>query len=96
MAEKLNSQSVQGWLKNHAGWSRKSNALMKEFRFSSFRDAIVFVNRVATLADGANHHPDILVQYDRVQITLSTHSAGGITEKDLKLAEQLDFSTSAG
>lgn len=96
MAEKLNSQSVLGWLKNHAGWTRKSNALLKEFKFSSFRDSIVFVNRIATLADDANHHPDILVQYNRVHITLSTHSAGGITEKDLKLAEQLDFSTSAG
>jgi 4a-hydroxytetrahydrobiopterin dehydratase len=96
MSDKLSSQSVLGWLKTHQGWSRKSNALLKEFRFSSFRDSIVFVNRIATLADDADHHPDILVQYDRVHITLSTHSAGGITEKDLKLAEQLDFSTSAG
>ena len=69
---------------------------MKEFKFPSFRDSIVFVNRIATLADEADHHPDILVQYKKVHITLSTHSAGGITEKDLKLAEQLDFSTSAG
>jgi 4a-hydroxytetrahydrobiopterin dehydratase len=83
-------------LKNHPGWSRKSNALLKEFKFSSFRDSIVFVNRIATLADDSDHHPDILVKYNRVHITLSTHSAGGITEKDLKLAEQLDFSTSAG
>jgi 4a-hydroxytetrahydrobiopterin dehydratase len=96
MAEKLNSQSVLGWLKNHQSWSRKSNTLWKEFKFSSFRDSIVFVNRIATLADDADHHPDILVRYNRVHVTLSTHSAGGITEKDLKLAEQLDFSTSAG
>ena len=96
MAEKLNSQSVLDWLKKHPGWSRKSNALLKEFKFSSFRDSIVFVNRIATLADEAHHHPDILVKYTSVHITLSTHSAGGITQKDLKLAEQLDFSTSAG
>jgi 4a-hydroxytetrahydrobiopterin dehydratase len=96
MADKLNNQSIQAWLKLHAGWSRKSNSLVKEFKFGSFRDSIVFVNRIATLADDADHHPDISLRYDRVQITLSTHSAGGITEKDLKLAKQIDFSTSAG
>lgn len=95
-AEKLNSASIQGWLKNRTGWKRKSNMLIKEFEFSSFRDSIVFVNRVATLADEANHHPDIDVRYDRVTLTLSTHSSGGITEKDLKLAEKVDFATSAG
>jgi 4a-hydroxytetrahydrobiopterin dehydratase len=94
--EKLNGASIQSWLQAHAGWKRKSNALIKEFRFSSFRDSVVFVNRVATLADSANHHPDIDVRYDRVMLSLSTHSAGGITEKDLKLAEQVDFATSAG
>jgi 4a-hydroxytetrahydrobiopterin dehydratase len=94
--EKVNGASIQSWVKSHKGWARKSNALMKEFHFSSFRDSIVFVNRVATLADEANHHPDIDVRYDRVTLTLSTHSAGGITEKDLKLAEQVDFATSAG
>ncbi len=93
--EKLNGASIQSWLKAHAGWKRKSNALIKEFKFSSFRDSVVFVNRVATLADTADHHPDIDVRYDRVMLTLSTHSAGGITEKDLKLAEQVDFATSA-
>jgi len=94
--DKLNNASIQSWLSAHAGWKRKSNALIKEFRFSSFRDSVVFVNRVATLADSANHHPDIDVRYDRVTLALSTHSAGGITDKDLKLAEQVDFATSAG
>jgi len=94
--DKLNGASIQSWLSAHAGWKRKSNTLVKEFKFSSFRDSVVFVNRVATLADSANHHPDIDVRYDRVTLALSTHSAGGITEKDLKLAEQVDFATSAG
>lgn len=96
MAEKLTTQAIQGWLQTRPGWARKSNALVKEYRFASFRDSIVFVNRIAGLADAADHHPDIDIRYDRVRITLSTHSAGGITEKDLKLAEQMDFSTSAG
>jgi len=95
MADKLNRESVQGWLSGRAGWKRKSNALVKDFSFPSFRNAIVFVNRVATLADNADHHPDIHISFDRVSLSLSTHSAGGITQKDLTLAEKVDFSTSA-
>lgn len=94
-AEKLNADSIRGWLGARKGWKRRSNRLTKDFDFPSFRDSIVFVNRVATLADDHDHHPDIDVRYDTVTITLSTHDAGGITEKDLKLAEQIDFATSA-
>ncbi len=95
MADKLNKESIQGWLRDRDGWKRKSNKLIKEFGFGSFRDSIVFVNRVATLADSAHHHPDIEVRFDAVTLSLSTHDAGGITEKDLQLAEQIDFATSA-
>jgi 4a-hydroxytetrahydrobiopterin dehydratase len=55
----------------------------------------VFVNRVASLADELNHHPDIDIRYTAVLLTLSTHSAGGLTELDLKVAERVDFATSA-
>jgi len=95
MSKKLNAESIRGWLSQRPGWKRQSNRLLKDFQFPSFRDSIVFVNRVATLADEVNHHPDIDVRYDQVRLTLSTHDAGGITEKDLELAEQIDFATSA-
>ena len=95
MASKLNTESIRGWLDGRKGWKRRSNRITKNFHFSSFRDTIVFVNRVATLADTHDHHPDIDIRYDNVTITLSTHDAGGITEKDLALAEQIDFSTSS-
>ncbi|MCG6957005.1 MAG: 4a-hydroxytetrahydrobiopterin dehydratase [Gemmatimonadetes bacterium] len=95
MAEALDRQSIAGWLKRRAGWKRKGRALVKEFKFSSFRNSIVFVNRVATIADDMRHHPDIEILMDRVVLTLHTHSAQGITEKDLVLAEQVDFATSA-
>jgi 4a-hydroxytetrahydrobiopterin dehydratase len=94
-AEKLNTESVRGWLEQREGWKRRSNKLTKEFKFPSFRNSIVFVNRIATLADNLNHHPDIDIRYSTVTITLSTHDAGGITDKDLGLAEQIDFATSA-
>ncbi|MEC7740596.1 MAG: 4a-hydroxytetrahydrobiopterin dehydratase [Gemmatimonadota bacterium] len=95
MASKLNTESIRGWLDGRKGWKRRSNRISKSFHFNSFRDTIVFVNRVATLADTHDHHPDIDIRYDNVTITLSTHDAGGITEKDLALAEQIDFSTSS-
>ncbi len=95
MASKLNTESIRGWLDGRKGWKRRSNRISKSFHFNSFRDTIVFVNRVATLADTHDHHPNIDIRYDNVTITLSTHDAGGITEKDLALAEQIDFSTSS-
>ena len=99
MPEKLNDESISGWLDARNGWKRKGDAkgdaLVKNFRFPSFRDSIVFVNRMATLADDNNHHPDIDIRYDQVRVTLSTHDAGGITEKDLQMAEHIDFATSA-
>ena len=91
---KLNTESIRGWLSSRKGWKRRSNKIVKEFQFKSFRDSIVFVNRVATLADTHDHHPDIEVRYTTVTLTLSTHDAGGITEKDLELAEQVDFASS--
>jgi len=94
-AQKLNMESVRGWLQARKGWKRRSNALTKEFEFSHFRDTIVFVNRIATLADDLDHHPDIDIRYAKVTVTLTTHDSGGITDKDLKLAEQIDFATSA-
>ena len=92
---KLNTESVRGWLSTREGWKRRSNKLTKDFEFGSFRDSIVFVNRVATLADQLDHHPDIDIRYTTVTLTLSTHESGGITEKDLALAAQIDFATSA-
>lgn len=59
---------------------------MREFEFPSFADAIGFVDRVAEAADAANHHPDIDIRYRRVLVRWTTHSAGGITERDRELA----------
>ena len=95
MTDKLNDESIDGWLKGRKGWRRSGHSLIKSFDFLSFRDAIVFVNRVAGIADDIDHHPDIDVRYSTVLISLTTHSAGGLTDKDLKLAEKVDFATSA-
>ena len=72
------------------GWERKGNEIRRTYRFDSFMDAIAFVNRVAGLAESADHHPDIDVRYDRVRLGLSTHSAGGLTRRDFDLAARID------
>lgn len=94
MTDKLNNESIDGWLSSRKGWKRKEGTLTKEFRFTSFRDSIVFVNRIAGLADELDHHPDIHVSHSIVNLTLTTHSANGLTDKDLVLAERVDFATS--
>ncbi len=90
---KLNDASINDWLEGRTGWKREGDTLVKTFRFPSFRDSIVFVNRLATLADQDNHHPDIDIRYDRVRVGLSTHDAGGITDKDTTMAEKIEFAT---
>jgi 4a-hydroxytetrahydrobiopterin dehydratase len=72
------------------GWNREGDAIRKTYTLDSFAEAIAFVNRIAELAERANHHPDIDIRFDRVGCTLSTHSEGGLTGKDLDLARQLD------
>ena len=95
MSEKLNEESILGWLEKRPGWSLKENALVKEFRFKSFRDTIVFVNRIASLADESTRRPAIDIRNEMVRLTLSTPKAGGVSQQDLELAQRIDFATSA-
>ena len=95
MVNRLPQQEIDGWIASHPTWRFRDGAISKKYTFPSFRSAIVFVNRVATIADELNHHPDIGVRYNEVVVAVSTHDAGGVTEKDFKLAERIDFATSA-
>jgi len=87
---KLTTEAVQVALKKLPGWILKDEAIGKQYTWPSFPDAIKFVNQVADLAEHADHHPDILINYRRVTLTLSTHSEGGITQKDFDLAAQIE------
>jgi 4a-hydroxytetrahydrobiopterin dehydratase len=71
-------------------WARDGQRIRRQFRFASFAEAMAFVNRVAALAEEVDHHPDILVEYGRVTLTLSSHDAGGLTERDFRLAGRID------
>lgn len=70
-------------------WTRVGDSLENTFQLSGFPQAIAFVNRVAELAEQANHHPDIQIRWNKVSLSLSTHSAGGLTELDFELAAQI-------
>jgi len=95
MAEKLNKQSIQDWLEKRPGWKVKGQSLNKEFTFRSFRDAIVFVNRVASLADETTHPPGIDIRGSTVKLSLTSPEVKGISQGDLDLAQKVDFATSA-
>ena len=71
-------------------WTREGGQLVKRVSRSNFGEAMVYVNSVAQLAEGVNHHPDIDVRWSEVILRLSTHSAGGITQADLELAAAID------
>lgn len=92
MTQKLSDVEIQRALGGLAGWTRRGDTLTKTFTFQAFADGIGFVDRVAKIADGMNHHPDIDVRYTKVTMTLSTHDAGGITDKDLELARAMEGS----
>jgi 4a-hydroxytetrahydrobiopterin dehydratase len=90
MAELLSERDVARGLEGTA-WEREGDAIARELKLPDFAAAMAFVNRVAELAEAADHHPDILVHgWNRVRLTLSTHSAGGITRNDLDLAGRID------
>jgi 4a-hydroxytetrahydrobiopterin dehydratase len=81
---RLTSSDIQSRMKTLSGWTLEGDAIKKQFTFRDFPAAIAFVNRLAPKAEAADHHPDILVNYKRVTLTYSTHSEGGLTEKDFE------------
>jgi 4a-hydroxytetrahydrobiopterin dehydratase len=92
MAQKLTGDARGAALAKLAGWTEVQgrDAIQKAFRFSDFNAAFGFMARVALVAERMDHHPEWFNVYNRVDVTLSTHDAGGLTELDVKLAEAMD------
>jgi 4a-hydroxytetrahydrobiopterin dehydratase len=88
----LEDGEIDGRLRSLAGWRRGANSsIERELELADFAAAIDFIDRVAELAEAANHHPDILLHgWNKVRLTLSTHSQGGLTDADFSLAGQID------
>jgi 4a-hydroxytetrahydrobiopterin dehydratase len=92
MAEKLSDTARADALKGLGSWTYDSaaGAIHRDLRFKTFSEAFAFMTRVALLAEKADHHPEWSNVYNKVSITLSTHDAGGLTEKDIALATAID------
>jgi len=87
--ELLSDDEITARLGTLPGWERAGSSVSLTSARGDFRDALLYVGAVAYLAEAANHHPDILVQWNKVTLTLSTHSAGGLTAADFALAQQI-------
>jgi 4a-hydroxytetrahydrobiopterin dehydratase len=86
----LTDEQIAAYLSG-SDWDRDGQSLVREIKLRDFDDAIGFVNKVAAIAEEHDHHPDILIHgYNRVRLTLSTHSAGGLTELDVAMAARID------
>jgi len=87
---KLSAEQVESSLARLPEWAEVSGEIQRTFQFDDFVAAMRFVNAVADAAEQADHHPDILVRYNKVTLTLTTHDAGGITDQDFQLAKVAD------
>ena len=87
---KLADSDVARRLKTLSEWSQPGEEIQRAYRFKDFVQAMAFVERIAERAEAVQHHPDILIRYSRVTLSLSTHDAGGITEKDFDFAAAAD------
>ena len=87
---KLERAEIERRMKSLSGWTLEGDAIRKQFTFAGFPEAVAFVNRLVPGAEAADHHPDILINYKRVTLTYSTHSEGGLTEKDFAGAAMAD------
>jgi 4a-hydroxytetrahydrobiopterin dehydratase len=89
MADRLDDAAIATGLQS-LNWTRAGDAITTTVVHKNFAEAMVFVNRVAELAESRNHHPDIAISWNKVTLTLSTHDAGGLTQLDLDLATAID------
>jgi 4a-hydroxytetrahydrobiopterin dehydratase len=87
---KLSQKSVRAKVAKLPDWTLRGKVIARSLRFDDFAGVMRFVNRVARLAEAANHHPDITISYNKVRFTLTTHDEGGLTEKDFKLAARIN------
>ncbi len=88
--QKLSESEISDLLKQMPDWSMESGMLKRSFKFPDFKQAFGFMTRVARVADEMDHHPDWTNVYNRVEVRLSTHDAGGITLRDVELAKQMN------
>ena len=90
----LSDNEIRQGLSGLTDWAQEGHQIVKQFKFKNFVGSMGFVTKVAILAERVDHHPDILIEYSKVKITLSTHSEGGLTDKDFSLASEIEEASS--
>lgn len=90
MSDLLEPSELNDALKKCPEWEQDKKSIARTIEFEEFNDAVDFVNDLAEIAEEAQHHPDILICYNKVTLTLTTHDAGGVTELDIELAQRVD------
>lgn len=85
----LSQEEIDSRLKELQGWRQEGRCIVRDFKFPYFREAMAFVNRVAEVAEEIDHHPDIAINYTKVTLSITTHSAGGLTRRDFRLAGRI-------
>ena len=86
----LTDAEIQQAIASLPGWQRQGKAIQRVFEFPDFKAAMQFVNKIADVADQANHHPDIDIRYNKVTMALVSHDAGGVTQRDVKMARRIN------
>jgi 4a-hydroxytetrahydrobiopterin dehydratase len=86
----LSDDEIADRLESLEGWARDGAEIQRSLEFDGFNEAVGFINRIAEHADAADHHPEIFNVYNQVDLTLTTHDAGGLTDKDFDLAEKIN------
>ena len=86
----LSEEEIGSRLSDRRGWERQDDAIVRVFETADFVGSVDLVNRIAPVAEEMNHHPDVSISWNRVTVSLSTHSQGGLTESDFALAERID------
>ena len=86
----LTDSEIQKALGSLPGWKRNGIAIQRIFEFPDFKAAMHFVNKIADAAEQANHHPDIDIRYNKVTMALVSHDSGGVTQRDLRMAEKIN------
>lgn len=90
MSTVLNAPEILSALQSLSGWKPNGDAIERAYEFSNFVQAMAFVNRVAEAAEAVNHHPDIVINYNKVKLSLTSHDSGGVTQRDIRMAGKIN------
>ena len=90
MSTLVSEAELQQALRQLAGWKKNGSAIERVFQFDNFVKAMEFVNQIAEAAEAVNHHPDIVINYNKVTLSLVSHDSGGVTQRDIKMAGRIN------